>query len=160
MVSKETLKSYFETGDVPTQAQFAELIDCCYNAETGEYSTIATNNGSSVSDIKTVVSYQTFIKWKSVGVWFKYNGATSTEYAQYLIVDLPAVSIIESMLNVSYNVPNLVFSNAKYTISDYTIKQAYVLNITVDILSPHDVTVMYKLPAFANITYTIFAYLR
>lgn len=29
--TKDTIKSYFETGDVPTQAQFGELIDTSYN---------------------------------------------------------------------------------------------------------------------------------
>ena len=29
--TKEILKSYFETGDKPTQAQFADLIDSCFN---------------------------------------------------------------------------------------------------------------------------------
>ena len=29
--SKTTLKSYFNTGDKPTEAQFADLIDSCYN---------------------------------------------------------------------------------------------------------------------------------
>ena len=29
--TKEVLKSYFNTGDKPTEAQFADLIDSCYN---------------------------------------------------------------------------------------------------------------------------------
>ena len=29
--TKEILKSYFETGNKPTQAQFADLIDSCFN---------------------------------------------------------------------------------------------------------------------------------
>lgn len=159
MVSKETLKSYFETGDIPTQSQFAELIDCCYNIENGQYSNIKTESAN-ISNISTTVAYQTFIKWKTVGIWFKYNSTANTEYPQYMTVNLPAVSIIESMLNVQYNVPNLVFSNAIFDTSDLTIHSKFILNVTVDILSPHDVIVSYKLPSTVNITYTIFAYLR
>ena len=36
-VSKTTLKSYFETGDTPTQDQFAALIDHSYNQGSGEH---------------------------------------------------------------------------------------------------------------------------
>jgi hypothetical protein len=35
LTSKLTLKSYFETGDVPTQANFVDLIDSCYNESGG-----------------------------------------------------------------------------------------------------------------------------
>jgi hypothetical protein len=31
VVSRATLKSYFETNDTPTQAQFVDLIDSCFN---------------------------------------------------------------------------------------------------------------------------------
>ena len=34
--SKTTLKSYFKTGDKPTQAQFADLIDSCFNVQQYE----------------------------------------------------------------------------------------------------------------------------
>lgn len=35
MVWKETLKSYFTTGKIPTQAQFAELIDKIPSTDSG-----------------------------------------------------------------------------------------------------------------------------
>lgn len=48
--TKEILKSYFETGDKPTQAQFADLIDSCFNLpELG-------NRTATVSEIDTEMS--------------------------------------------------------------------------------------------------------
>jgi len=36
-IPKSTLKSYFETGKIPTEQQFAELVDATYNEGVGEY---------------------------------------------------------------------------------------------------------------------------
>ncbi len=33
--SINTIKGYFETGDVPTQSQFSDLIDSTYNSTSG-----------------------------------------------------------------------------------------------------------------------------
>ncbi|MEM7374080.1 MAG: hypothetical protein AAF587_36140 [Bacteroidota bacterium] len=34
IASKSTLKSYFETGDVPSESNFVDLIDSCYNEQS------------------------------------------------------------------------------------------------------------------------------
>lgn len=51
--TKEILKSYFETGDKPTQAQFADLIDSCFNLPELVKRTVTVtnidNNNSAVS---------------------------------------------------------------------------------------------------------------
>lgn len=47
--TKTTLKSYFETGDKPTQAQFADLIDSCYNVQQYEDLSLWPDNSSSNS---------------------------------------------------------------------------------------------------------------
>lgn len=49
--TKEILKSYFETGDKPTQAQFADLIDSCFNLpelvkRTATVTNIANNDST------------------------------------------------------------------------------------------------------------------
>lgn len=43
IVSRTTLKSYFETGDTPTQSQFADLIDSCLNLAASAPQTILGN---------------------------------------------------------------------------------------------------------------------
>ncbi len=40
MANRTTLKSYFETGDKPTQAQFAALIDSVLNLSEDDYTTV------------------------------------------------------------------------------------------------------------------------
>lgn len=53
IVNRTTLKGYFETGDTPTQAQFADLIDSCFNL--AEDNTVV--NGSKIIDGDNTDSY-------------------------------------------------------------------------------------------------------
>ena len=47
--SKTTLKNYFKTGDKPTQAQFADLIDSCFNVQQYEDLSLWPTKASSKS---------------------------------------------------------------------------------------------------------------
>ena len=42
----ETLKSYFNTGDKPTESQFVDLIDSCYNNMESEALSVSTSTKS------------------------------------------------------------------------------------------------------------------
>jgi hypothetical protein len=49
VVSRATLKSYFETNDTPTQAQFVDLIDSCFNLNDDNSDNV-NNTGYSQQD--------------------------------------------------------------------------------------------------------------
>jgi len=53
--TKETLKTYFETNDLPTQSQFAELIDATYNGHVvvQQLSDLGTPDGSQIIHLTT-----------------------------------------------------------------------------------------------------------
>lgn len=58
--TKETLKSYFETGDKPTQAQFYELIDAIFEQQTFDALnwTDATSYISSTTEITRTITFK------------------------------------------------------------------------------------------------------
>ena len=64
----DQLKSYFKTGSKPTEAQFTELIDSCYNApklnfdaKTQQLSIVTASGGDadSIADLKGIAPYST-----------------------------------------------------------------------------------------------------
>lgn len=57
--TKTTLKSYFNTGDKPTEAQFADLIDSCYNdlLQTQPVASVNVTNNTSATLAISNVSY-------------------------------------------------------------------------------------------------------
>jgi len=102
-----TLKSYFQTGDYPSETQFADLIDSFLNIEEEDAITGITNNGDGTYTFQLL------------------SGATETLDVQSLPDDIPIVNIVglqallddkvdkggDSMTG-DLNLPNLIFNNA------------------------------------------------
>ena len=54
MANRTTLKTYFETGDIPTQSQFSDLIDSSVPNGGAELTTLANANSFPILDSGTL----------------------------------------------------------------------------------------------------------
>ena len=54
--TNEYLKGKFEKGDLPTQEDFSDLIDSCYNSISGYNGSITFVDNNSVTNVVTISS--------------------------------------------------------------------------------------------------------
>lgn len=82
-MSKATIKTYFELGDVPTAAQFSELIDACYNEDGGyEFTggfTDRTTGQSGANDLGSNVQYTASMA--DAGQWYRFGFDSARQVA-------------------------------------------------------------------------------
>ena len=74
--NRAQIKTYFETGDVPTQSQFANSFDSQVFWVDDVETDLTSNSDSKVPTVKAVVDGQTFTKDGNNNVF--YNGVTAT----------------------------------------------------------------------------------
>ena len=133
--TKEILKSYFETGDKPTQAQFADLIDSCFNLpelvkRTAKVAKIDNNNAAvtlTISGSKEQLQHT---------VTYLHTYLTNSDNYTFIsgmlafVHDTPKSTIAASLLYSSAIVLNKQFA-ALVTITAYNT--AYVVFMDTDI---------------------------
>ncbi len=97
-VNRATLKSYFNTGDVPTEAQFADLIDSLVSILDDlplEYVALVSQAGVGNPPTATVIKNTT-----GATVSFTYNGvgSYSAVFSLPVLTAGKAISILEAVI--------------------------------------------------------------
>lgn len=113
MATKSQLKQYFETGKIPTQAQFGELIDSIFNIISSPDGSLNIN--SDENNIKlSIKNYRSlhgvYMSQLSVSLhlFFNNNINNSTKPVPVLIIFSTINSVINSVnANIKYAVPDV-----------------------------------------------------
>lgn len=99
--NKTTLKSYFETGDRPTQSNFADLIDSGPNITEYAFTTL-TDAASIALDAGSLVSKNLYLETSRTAITFSYSnfvdgGILSVKIkkttASNLVLTMPSTTI-------------------------------------------------------------------
>ena len=143
--TKEILKSYFETGDKPTQAQFADLIDSCFNLPESAKRTVTVTNIADADTTATLTISGSKAQLQHT-VTYLYTYLTNNNNIVFIggvftfVHDTPKSTIAAYLLYSSSTVLNKQYT-ALVTITAYNI--AYIVFINTNIYTE-----------FNNITFT------
>lgn len=169
MATKSQLKQYFETGKIPTQAQFGELIDSIFNiigSPDGSLNINSDENNIKLS-IKNYRSlYGVYISQSvSLHLFFNNDIKNGTKSVPVFII----FSIVNNLINpvnanIKYAVPSVTLlksmtdDNLDYLTAslDVIIRRFTALNITYYDLVPKEKEV--KKPSIVTIIYIDFDY--
>jgi len=106
-MDKDQLKTKFETGDIPTEQDFTNLIDSCYNSPGSQSNVFVAGNNISFDTHETGITYIN-------------NGITKIEY------------INDVNINSIQNYQSLIYSGNTW-VNDYIYEQYnYELDATID----------------------------
>lgn len=166
MATKSQLKQYFETGKIPTQAQFGNLIDSIFNiigSPDGSLNIDGDENNIKLS-IKNYRSlHGVYMSQSSVSLHLFFNNdiKNGTKPVPVFIVFSTVNNLINSVnSNIKYAVPNtsllksMTDDNLDYLTAslDVIIQRFTALNITYYDLVPKEKEV--KKPSIVTIIYT------
>lgn len=168
MATKSQLKQYFETGKIPTQAQFGELIDSIFNiigSPDGSLNINGDENNIKLS-IKNYRSLHGVYRSLSVSLHLFFNNdiKNGTKPIPVFIIFSSVNSLIDNVNTaIKYAVPNdtslksMTDDNLDYlTVSlDVIIRRFATLGITYYNLVPKEEV---KKPSIVTIMYTDFDY--
>lgn len=166
MATKSQLKQYFETGEIPTQAQFGELIDSIFNiigSPDGSLNINGDENNIKLS-IKNYRSLHGLYRSQSsvsLHLFFNNDIKNGTKPVPVFII----FSTVDNLINpvnadIKYAVPNATLlksmtdDNLDYLTAslDVIIRRFITLNITYYDLVPKEKEV--KKPSIVTIIYT------
>lgn len=171
MATKSQLKQYFETGKIPTQAQFGDLIDSIFNiigSPDGSLNITSDENNIKLS-IKNYRSLHGLYMSQSVSLHLFFNNdiKNGTKPVPIFIIFSTVNNLINSVnANVKYAVPNVTLlksmtdDNLDYLTAslDVIIQRFDVLKIKYydlvpkeEVKKPSIVTIVYN--DFNNFTY-------
>ncbi len=165
MATKSQLKQYFETGKIPTQAQFGNLIDSIFNiigSPDGSLNINGDENNIKLS-IKNYRSLHGVYMSLSVSLHLFFNNdiKNGTKPVPVFIIFSTVNNLINSVnANIKYAVPNVTLlksmtdDNLDYLTAslDVIIRRFVALNITYYDLVPKEKEV--KKPSIVTIIYT------
>ena len=166
MATKSQLKQYFETGKIPTQAQFGNLIDSIFNI-IGSPDGSLNINGDENNIKLSIKNYRSlhgvYMSQLSVSLHLFFNNdiKNSTKPVPVFIIFSTVNNLINSVnANIKYAVPNVTLLKSMtnddldyLTASlDVIIQRFTVLNITYYDLVPKEKEV--KKPSIVTIMYT------
>lgn len=169
MATKSQLKQYFETGKIPTQAQFGNLIDSIFNiigSPDGSLNINGDENNIKLS-IKNYRSLHGVMSQSSVSLHLFFNNdiKNGTKPVPVFIIFSTVNNLIDSVnANIKYAVPNVTLlksmtnDNLDYLTAslDVIIQRFIALKITYYDLVPKEEEV--KKPSIVTIIYTDFDY--
>lgn len=166
MATKSQLKQYFETGKIPTQAQFGELIDSIFNIIGSPDGSLNIN--SDENNIKlSIKNYRSlhgaYMSQLSVSLHLFFNNdiKNGTKPVPVFIIFSTVNNLINSVnANIKYAVPNVALlksmtdDNLDYLTAslDVIIRRFAALKITYYDLVPKEEKV--KKPSIVTIIYT------
>lgn len=173
MATKSQLKQYFETGKIPTQAQFSDLIDSIFNI-IGSPDGSLNINGDENNIKLSIKNYRSlhgiYMSQLSVSLHLFFNNdiKNGTKPVPVFIIFSTVNNLINSVnANIKYAVPNVTLlksmtdDNIDYLTAslDVIIQRFTALNITYynlvpkeeEVKKPSIVTIMYN--DFDNISY-------
>lgn len=166
MATKSQLKQYFETGKIPTQAQFGELIDSIFNIIGSPDGSLNIN--SDENNIKlSIKNYRSlhgvYMSQLSVSLHLFFNNdiKNDTKPVPVFIIFSTVNNLINSVnANIKYAVPNVTLlksmtdDNLDYLTAslDVIIQRFAALKITYYDLVPKEEEV--KKPSIVTIIYT------
>lgn len=165
MATKSQLKQYFETGKIPTQAQFGELIDSIFNI-IGSPDGSLNINGDENNIKLSIKNYRSlhglYMSQLSVSLHLFFNNdiKNSTKPVPIFIIFSTVNNLINSVnANVQYAVPNVTLlksmtdDNIDYLTAslDVIITRFAALKVTYYDLVPKEEEV--KKPSIATFTY-------
>ena len=166
MATKSQLKQYFETGKIPTQAQFGELIDSIFNIIGSPDGSLNIN--SDENNIKlSIKNYRSlhgvYMSQLSVSLHLFFNNdiKNGTKLVPVLIIFSTVNNLTNSAnANIKYAVPNVTLlksmtdDNLDYLTAslDVIIRRFTALKITYYDLVPKEKEV--KKPSIVTIIYT------
>lgn len=166
MATKSQLKQYFETGKIPTQAQFGELIDSIFNI-IGSPDGSLNINGDENSIKLSIKNYRSlhgvYMSQLSVSLHLFFNNdiKNGTKPVPVFIIFSTVNNLINSVnADIKYAVPNVALlksmtdDNLDYLTAslDVIIRRFAALNITYYDLVPKEKEV--KKPSIVTIMYT------
>lgn len=165
MATKSQLKQYFETGKIPTQAQFGDLIDSIFNiigSPDGSLNINGDENNIKLS-IKNYRSLHGIFRSQSVSLHLFFNNdiKNGTKPVPVFIVFSTVDNLINSVsANIRYAIPNVTSLKSMtddkldyLTVSlDIIIRRFATLNIKYYDLVPKEQEV--KKPSIVTIIYT------
>lgn len=170
MATKSQLKQYFETGKIPTQAQFGELIDSIFNIIGSPDDSLNIN--SDENNIKlSIKNYRSlhgvYMAQLSVSLHLFFNNdiKNGTKPVPVFIIFSTVNNLTNSVnANIKYAVPNVTLlksmtdDNLDYLTAslDVIIRRFTALKITYYDLVPKEKEV--KKPSIVTIIYTDFDY--
>lgn len=170
MATKSQLKQYFETGKIPTQAQFGNLIDSIFNI-IGSPDGSLNINGDENNIKLSIKNYRSlhgvYMSQSSVSLHLFFNNdiKNSTKPVPVLIIFSTVNNLTNSVnANIKYAVPNVTLlktmtdDNLDYLTAslDVIIRRFTDLKITYYDLVPKEKEV--KKPSIVTIMYTDFDY--
>lgn len=170
MATKSQLKQYFETGKIPTQAQFGELIDSIFNI-IGSPDGSLNINGDENNIKLSIKNYRSlhgvYMSQLSVSLHLFFNNdiKNGTKPVPVFIIFSTVNNLINSAnANIKYAVPNVTLlksmtdDNLDYLTAslDVIIQRFTALKITYYDLVPKEKEV--KKPSIVTIIYTDFNY--
>lgn len=166
MATKSQLKQYFETGKIPTQAQFGDLIDSIFNIIDSPDDSLNIN--SDENNIKlSIKNYRSlhgvYMSQLSVTLYLFFNNdiKNGTKPVPVFIIFSTVNNLINSVnANIKYAVPNVTLlksmtdDNLDYLTAslDVIIRRFTALKITYYDLVPKEEEV--KKPSIVTIMYT------
>lgn len=166
MATKSQLKQYFETGKIPTQAQFGDLIDSIFNI-IGSPDGSLNINGDENNIKLSIKNYRSlhgvYMSQLSVSLHLFFNNdiKNGTKPVPVFIIFSTVNSLINSVnANIKYAVPNVTLlksmtdDNLDYLTAslDVIIQRFTALKITYYDLVPKEKEV--KKPSIVTIIYT------
>lgn len=166
MATKSQLKQYFETGKIPTQAQFGELIDSIFNI-IGSPDGSLNINGDENNIKLSIKNYRSlhgvYMSQLSVSLHLFFNNdiKNGTKPVPVFIIFSTVNNLTNSVnANIKYAVPNVTLlksmtdDNLDYLTAslDVIIRRFAALNITYYDLVPKNEEV--KKPSIVTIIYT------
>lgn len=165
MATKSQLKQYFETGKIPTQAQFGELIDSIFNiigSPDGSLNINGDENNIKLS-IKNYRSLHGVYRSQSVSLHLFFNNdiENGTKPVPVFIIFSTVNNLINPVdANIKYAIPSVTSLKSMtgdkldyLTVSlDIIIRRFATLNITYYDLVPKEEEV--KKPSIVTIMYT------
>ena len=170
MATKSQLKQYFETGKIPTQAQFGNLIDSIFNI-IGSPDGSLNINGDENNIKLSIKNYRSlhgvYMSQLSVSLHLFFNNdiKNGTKPVPVFIIFSTVNNLINSVnANIKYAVPNVTLLKSMTDDSldyltanlDAIIQRFTALNITYYDLVPKEKEV--KKPSIVTIIYTDFDY--
>lgn len=168
MATKSQLKQYFETGKIPTQAQFGDLIDSIFNI-IGSLDGSLNINGDENNIKLSIKNYRSlhgvYMSQLSVSLHLFFNNdiKNGTKPVPVFIIFSTVNNLINSVnANIKYAVPNVTLLKSMtdddldyLTASlDVIIQRFITLNITYYDLVPKEEEI--KKPSIITIMYTDF----
>lgn len=165
MATKSQLKQYFETGKIPTQAQFGDLIDSIFNI-IGSPNGSLNINGDENNIKLSIKNYRSlhgiYMSQLSVSLHLFFNNdiKNGTKPVPVFIIFSTVNNLINSVnANIKYAVPNVTLlksmtdDNLDYLTAslDVIIRRFTALNITYYDLVPKEKEV--KKPSIVTIMY-------